>query len=118
MAVSVNETEITYDAPAGATLPRLDGQTEVAGTSGPGEEKLEAEYYDTDEPAHPVLAAPPLRERPEAGCGEKRPASAARPAAAWDVATGRPWPHASTSGSSLASAETDCLAVGQFQVEM
>ena len=32
--------------------------------------------------ARPVLAAPPLRERPEAGCGEKRPENEARPAAA------------------------------------
>ena len=47
MAVSVNETEIKYDAPAGASLPRLDDLPKVAGTSGPDEERLEAEYYDT-----------------------------------------------------------------------
>ena len=49
MAVNVNETETKYDAPAGAALPRLDGLPQVAGTSGPDEEQLEAEYYDTDD---------------------------------------------------------------------
>lgn len=49
MAVNVNETEAKYDAPAGAALPRLDDLPQVAGTSGPGEEQLEAEYYDTDD---------------------------------------------------------------------
>src|SRR5256885_1934970 len=48
MAVNVNETESKYDAPAGAALPRLDELPQVAGTSGPDEEQLEAEYYDTD----------------------------------------------------------------------
>src|SRR5690348_14465800 len=47
MAVNVNETETKYDAPAGAALPRLDGLPQVAGTSRPAEEQLEAEYYDT-----------------------------------------------------------------------
>jgi inorganic triphosphatase YgiF len=49
MAVNVNETEAKYDAPAGAALPRLDELPQVAGTSGPDEEQLEAEYYDTDD---------------------------------------------------------------------
>ena len=49
MAVNVNETEAKYDAPAGAALPRLDDLPQVAGTSGPDEEQLEAEYYDTDD---------------------------------------------------------------------
>jgi CHAD domain-containing protein len=49
MAVSVNETEIKYDAPPGATLPRLDDLPEVASTSGPAEQRLEADYYDTDD---------------------------------------------------------------------
>ncbi len=31
---------------------------------------------------------------------------------------GRPWPQASTSGLSLASAATDSLAAGQSQVEI
>jgi CHAD domain-containing protein len=49
MAVNVNETEAKYDAPAGAGLPRLDGLRQVASVSGPDEEDLEAEYYDTDD---------------------------------------------------------------------
>jgi inorganic triphosphatase YgiF len=49
MAVNVNETETKYDAPVGAGLPRLDGLPQVAGTSGPAGEQLEAEYYDTDD---------------------------------------------------------------------
>src|SRR5215831_7476824 len=49
MAVNVNETEAKYDAPAGAAVPRLDGLPQVAGTSGPAGEQLEAEYYDTDD---------------------------------------------------------------------
>jgi CYTH domain len=47
MAVNVNETEAKYDAPAGAALPRLDDLPQVTGISGPDEEQLEAEYYDT-----------------------------------------------------------------------
>jgi CHAD domain-containing protein len=49
MAVNVNETEIKYDAPAGAILPRLQDLPQVARISGPDEEQLEAEYYDTDD---------------------------------------------------------------------
>jgi CHAD domain-containing protein len=49
MAVNVNETETKYDVPAGAGLPRLDGLPQVAGTSGPAEEQLQADYYDTDD---------------------------------------------------------------------
>src|SRR5215831_12042689 len=49
MAVNVNETEAKYEAPAGAALPRLDGLRQVAGTSRPASERLEAEYYDTDD---------------------------------------------------------------------
>jgi CHAD domain-containing protein len=49
MAVNVNETETKYDAPTGVALPRLDALPQVAGTSGPAEEQLEAEYYDTDD---------------------------------------------------------------------
>jgi hypothetical protein len=47
MAADMNETEVKYDAPAGAALPRLDALPQVAGTSGPDEEQPEAEYYDT-----------------------------------------------------------------------
>lgn len=43
----MNETEAKYDAPVGTTLPHLDVLPQVAGTSGPDEEQLEAEYYDT-----------------------------------------------------------------------
>jgi CHAD domain-containing protein len=48
MAMSVNETENSCDAPAGAALPRLDRLPQVATTSGPDQQVLEAEYYDTD----------------------------------------------------------------------
>ena len=47
MPVNVNETEAKYDAPAGAGLPGLDRLPRVAGTWGPQEQVLEAEYYDT-----------------------------------------------------------------------
>src|SRR6266550_3899197 len=74
MAVNVNETEAKYDAPAGAALPRLDELPQVAGTSGPDEEQLEAEYYDTDdlrlvradtrgEPLRPVARMTTRRQR-------------------------------------------------------
>jgi CHAD domain-containing protein len=49
MAVNVNETEIKYDAPAGPTLPRLDDLPQVARTSGPDLEQLQADYFDTDD---------------------------------------------------------------------
>ena len=49
MAVNVNETEIKYDAPAGAALPRLGDLPQVASTSVADKEQLEAEYYDTDD---------------------------------------------------------------------
>jgi len=49
MAVNVNETETKYDVPAGAALPDLEGLPQVARTSGPDEEQLKAEYYDTDD---------------------------------------------------------------------
>jgi CHAD domain-containing protein len=47
MAVSVNETEAKYDAPAGAAVPHLDGLPQVAGTSEREEVQLQADYYDT-----------------------------------------------------------------------
>jgi CHAD domain-containing protein len=49
MAANVNETEAKYDAPAGAGLPRLDRLPQVAAVSGPEQQRLEAEYYDTDD---------------------------------------------------------------------
>ncbi|HET7246768.1 MAG TPA: CYTH and CHAD domain-containing protein [Streptosporangiaceae bacterium] len=45
----MNETETKYDAPAGAGLPRLDRLPRVATASGPEQQRLEAEYYDTDD---------------------------------------------------------------------
>src|SRR6266516_6449657 len=47
MAPNANETEAKYNAPASVALPGLDDLPQVAGTSGPDEEQLEAEYYDT-----------------------------------------------------------------------
>src|SRR5690349_17910082 len=49
MAVNAKETENKYDAPAGAGLPSLDRLPQVATASGPEEQRLEAEYYDTDD---------------------------------------------------------------------
>jgi CHAD domain-containing protein len=49
MTTTVNETEIKYDAPPGTTVPRLGELPSVAGASGPQEQLLEAEYYDTDD---------------------------------------------------------------------
>jgi CHAD domain-containing protein len=49
MSVTARETETKYEMPAGAALPQLDGLPQVNGTSGPDEEQLEAEYYDTDD---------------------------------------------------------------------
>jgi inorganic triphosphatase YgiF len=49
MAVDRNETEAKYEAPTGRTLPNLDDLPQVAGTSGPDEEQLEAEYHDTSD---------------------------------------------------------------------
>ncbi len=47
MAVSVNETESKYEAPASARVPPLDDLPQVARASDQGEQRLEAEYYDT-----------------------------------------------------------------------
>lgn len=47
MAVSVNETERKYEAPADARVPPLDDLPQVVRTSDQGEQRLEAEYYDT-----------------------------------------------------------------------
>jgi CHAD domain-containing protein len=78
MAVNVNETETKYDAPAGAALPRLDGLPQVAGTSRPAGEQLEAEYYDTDD-LRLIRAGITLRRRrggEDAGWHLKLPAGA------------------------------------------
>ncbi len=49
MATTIYETEIKYEAPPGTTVPRLGRLPSVAGASGPEEQVLEAEYYDTDD---------------------------------------------------------------------
>lgn len=49
MSTTVDETEIKYEAPPGTTVPRLGELPSVAGASGPREQLLEAEYYDTDD---------------------------------------------------------------------
>lgn len=47
MAMSVQETERKYEAPAGTALPDLAGLPGVAAVAGPEEQRLEAVYYDT-----------------------------------------------------------------------
>ncbi len=49
MSTTVNETEMKYEAPPGTTVPRLGELPNVAGASGPQEQLLEAEYYDTSD---------------------------------------------------------------------
>ncbi|HEY5354183.1 MAG TPA: CYTH and CHAD domain-containing protein [Streptosporangiaceae bacterium] len=49
MSTTVYETEIKYEAPPGTTVPQLGGLPSVAGASGPEEQLLEAEYYDTSD---------------------------------------------------------------------
>lgn len=49
MSATVYETEMKYEAPPGTTMPPLDSLPSVAGTAGPQEQLLEAEYYDTDD---------------------------------------------------------------------
>ena len=49
MATEITETERKYDAQAGATLPDLADLPEVAAESGPQQQTLKAQYYDTDD---------------------------------------------------------------------
>jgi len=49
MSTTVDETEIKYEAPPGTTVPRLGELPSVAAASGPEEQLLEAEYYDTND---------------------------------------------------------------------
>jgi inorganic triphosphatase YgiF len=49
MSITARGTETEYEMPEGAALPSLDGLPQVNGTSGPAEQQLEAEYYDTDD---------------------------------------------------------------------
>ncbi len=49
MGSSADETERKYEGRPGQGLPRLDGLPRVAATSGPAEQVLQADYYDTDD---------------------------------------------------------------------
>jgi CHAD domain-containing protein len=49
MTTTATETERKYEAPPGTTTPRLASLPGVAGTAGPEEQMLEAEYFDTDD---------------------------------------------------------------------
>jgi CHAD domain-containing protein len=49
MAVSVNETETKYEAAPDAVLPSLEELPRVGEIRGPHEQRLEAEYYDTED---------------------------------------------------------------------
>ncbi len=49
MVANLQETETKYDAPADAELPGLTPLPRVATVRGPEEQRLEAEYYDTDD---------------------------------------------------------------------
>jgi CHAD domain-containing protein len=62
MAVNLNETETKYDAPADAALPDLEQLPQVATVRGPEVQRLEAEYYDTDD-LRLILAGITLRRR-------------------------------------------------------
>ena len=48
MAANSIETEIKYEAAPGIALPSFDGLPQVARTQGASEERLDAEYFDTD----------------------------------------------------------------------
>ena len=49
MAASSTETEIKYEAAPGAALPSFDELPQVARTGGASEERLDAEYFDTED---------------------------------------------------------------------
>lgn len=46
---TANETERKYEGRPGHVMPRLDGLPRVAAISGPEEQTLQADYYDTDD---------------------------------------------------------------------
>ena len=46
---TAQETERKYEGRPGRALPGLDGLPRVAATSGPQEQVLRADYYDTDD---------------------------------------------------------------------
>ena len=66
MAVNLNETETEYDAPADAALPGLQQLPQVATVRGPEVQRLEAEYYDTDD-LRLIRAGITLRQRSGGG---------------------------------------------------
>jgi CHAD domain-containing protein len=66
MAVNLNETETKYDAPADAALPGLERLPEVATVRGPEVQRLEADYYDTDD-LRLIRAGSTLRRRSGGG---------------------------------------------------
>ena len=49
MAASSTETEIKYEAASGAALPSFDELPQVARTEGAPDERLDAEYFDTQD---------------------------------------------------------------------
>ena len=49
MAVDARETEIKYEAAAGMALPSFADLPQVARTREAAEEKLDADYFDTDD---------------------------------------------------------------------
>jgi CHAD domain-containing protein len=78
MVVNLRETEIKYDAPAHAALPGLERLPQVAAVRGPEEQRLDAEYYDTDD-LRLIRAGITLRRRSgggDAGWHLKLPAGA------------------------------------------
>jgi CHAD domain-containing protein len=78
MVVNLSETETKYDAPAGGALPGLEQLPQVAAVREPEEQRLEAEYYDTDD-LRLIRAGITLRRRSgggDAGWHLKLPAGA------------------------------------------
>src|SRR5215469_14166560 len=62
MVANLRETETKYDAPAHAALPALEQLPAVAAVRGPEEQRLDAEYYDTDD-LRLIRAGITLRQR-------------------------------------------------------
>ena len=89
---TAQETERKYEGRAGRALLGLDGLPRVAATSGPQEQVLRADYYDSDDLRYPQRDHPPAAPRrhyvrlaPEAAAGRRHPAG--------DQAATRPgWP--------------------------
>src|SRR5258708_35345760 len=76
MAASSTETEIKYEAAPGTALPSFDELPQVARTEGAPDERLDAEYFDTQD-LRLIRASITLRRREgghDAGCHLKLPA--------------------------------------------